>query len=134
ADASFHEYEGTGSFYTSFSCEPGRAPKNLAGVEGGLRQGQAGGITGGGLQQAQSKVRARVGRGDEPPIGRKQGLGMGWNYPHEYRTVDDELKAFEAVNLKKIRKVLDRYPLDQATTLALGPLEKLRRPRGNGAK
>jgi len=28
----------------------------------------------------------------------------------------------------------DRYPIDQVTTLALGPLEKLRRPRTNGKK
>ena len=38
---------------------------------------------------------------------------------------DDELKAFDAVTLKSIRKALDRYPLEQTTTLALGPLEKL---------
>jgi hypothetical protein len=41
-------------------------------------------------------------------------------YPHKYCTVDEELAAFDAVNLKTIRKVLDRYPLDQVTTLALG--------------
>src|SRR5262249_39783840 len=30
ADASFHDYEGAGSIYTSFSCEPGQAEENLA--------------------------------------------------------------------------------------------------------
>jgi hypothetical protein len=59
-------------------------------------------------------------------------VGMNWTYLHKYRTVDDELKAFAAVNLKNIRKVLDAYPLDQVTTLALGPLAKLRRPSKNG--
>jgi hypothetical protein len=42
---------------------------------------------------------------------------------HQYRAVDDELKAFDAVTLKSVREVLDQYPLDQLTTLALGPLE-----------
>jgi hypothetical protein len=36
--------------------------------------------------------------------------------------VDVELEAFDAVTLDSIRRVLDRYPIDQATTLALGPL------------
>jgi predicted Zn-dependent peptidase len=39
--------------------------------------------------------------------------------------VDDELKAFDAVTLDSIRAVLERYPLDQFTTLALGPLKSL---------
>ena len=59
---------------------------------------------------------------------------MSWTYLGKYRSVDDELKAFQAVTRKKIRQVLDRFPLDQATTVALGPLEKLRRPSGNGRR
>src|SRR5258708_7816800 len=34
ADCSYHEYEGTGSFYTSMSCEPSRMQENLAIVKG----------------------------------------------------------------------------------------------------
>jgi predicted Zn-dependent peptidase len=134
ADASFHEYEGAGSFYVSFSCEPTRAQKNLAVVHGLLRQLQRDGVTEEELRQARSKVLSRVVRGSERPMGRMQALGMAWTYLHEYRSVDDELKGFEGVTVKKIRQVLDRYPIDQVTTLALGPLEKLRRPRNNGKK
>ena len=61
-------------------------------------------------------------------------VGMGWTYQHEYRSVDDDLRAFEAVTLRSIREVLERYPLDRVTALALGPLEKLRRPGGNGRR
>ena len=50
---------------------------------------------------------------------------MAWTYLKQYRSVDDELKAFDAVSLKSIREVLDRYPVDQFTTLALGPLKTL---------
>ena len=59
---------------------------------------------------------------------------MAWTYLGQYRSVDDELKAFDAVTLKDIRTVLERYPIDQVTTLALGPLEKLPRPDGNGKR
>ena len=59
-------------------------------------------------------------------MGRMQAIGMTWTYLHEYRTVDDELKAFDAVTWKRIREVLDRYPLDRVTTLGTGAAGKAR--------
>src|SRR5262249_30913703 len=45
ADCSFHEYEGTGAFYTSFSSEPDQAGDNLAIALEVLREARADGIT-----------------------------------------------------------------------------------------
>ncbi len=132
ADTSFHDYEGTGSFYTSFSCEPGQVAENLAIVQQVLTEVQRDGITEEELQQAKSKIGSRVVRGSERPMGRMQAIGMAWTYLHQYRTVDDELKAFDAVSLATIRELLDRYPLDRLTTLALGPLKKVAAPSTNG--
>jgi predicted Zn-dependent peptidase len=132
ADMSFHEYQGTGSFYTSFSCEPDMAQRNLATTVKLLQHVQEEGITEEELQQAKSKILSRVVRGSERPMGRMQAIGNSWIYLGEYRTVDAELKAYEAVTRKAISKLLDRFPLDRLTTLALGPLEKLRRPKSNG--
>jgi predicted Zn-dependent peptidase len=134
AECSFHDYEGAGSFYTSFSCEPEQTQENIGLVLDVLREVQRKSITEEELQQAKSKIGSRVVRGSERPMGRMQAIGMAWTYLHQYRTVDDELKAFDAVTLKTIREVLDRYPLDQVTTLALGPLETLSEPGGNGKK
>jgi predicted Zn-dependent peptidase len=132
ADTSFHDYEGTGSFYTSFCCEPRKTAKNLAIARGVLDTVQKDGITDEDLHQAKSKILSRVVRGSERPMGRMQAIGTAWTYLHEYRTVDDELKAFDAVTLKTIRKLLDKYPLDQVTTLALGPLAGVKAPETNG--
>lgn len=132
ADASFHEYEGTGSFYISFSSDPGKVQRNLALIHGVLGAVQADGITEEELQQAKSKILSRVVRGSERPMGRMQAMGMAWTYLGRYRTVEDEIKAFDAVTLKSIRKVLDSFPLDRLTTLALGPLKKVKPPNGNG--
>jgi predicted Zn-dependent peptidase len=84
------------------------------------------------LHQAKSKILSRVVRGSERPMGRMQALGMAWTYLRQYRSVDDELKGFESVTRASIREVLDAYPIDHVTTLALGPLEQLARPDGNG--
>ena len=80
------------------------------------------------LKQARSKVLSRLVRGSERPKGRMTALGMNWTYQHQYRSVDDELRSFESVTLDDVRRVLERYPLDRVTTLALGPLAEVRKP------
>ena len=117
--------EGAGAYFTSFSCEPERAEQNLAIVRRVLAEVQRDGITAEELQQAKSKIGSRVVRSAERSRGRMQALGMSWTYLKQYRSVDVELEAFDAVTLDSIRQVLDRYPIDRATTLALGPLSKL---------
>jgi predicted Zn-dependent peptidase len=133
ADCSFHEYEGTGAFYTSFNGEPEQTEDNLALTLEVLEEVSQEGITEEELQQARSKILSRVVRGSERPKGRMMAIGMGWIYLHTYRSVDDDLQAYEAVTLDAVREVLDRYPPEQVTTLALGPLSTLRPPSANGA-
>jgi predicted Zn-dependent peptidase len=128
ADCSFHEYDGTGSFYTSFSSEPERAQRNLAIVQKVLKTVQQKGIKEEELQQAKNKISSRIVRAAERPMGRMQDVGMTWTYLRKYRGVDEELKSFEKVTLKTIQQLLDRFPIEQTTTLALGPLKKLRPP------
>jgi predicted Zn-dependent peptidase len=134
ADCSFHEYEGAGAFYTSFSCQPEQSEETLELVAEVLRDVQSNGISEEELNQARSKVLSRVVRGSERPKGRLMAVGMNWIYQHGYRTVDDELRAFESVTLSAIGEVLERYPLDCATTLALGPLAQLTQPQRNGSR
>ncbi|MGH7226975.1 MAG: M16 family metallopeptidase, partial [Gemmataceae bacterium] len=128
ADCSYHEYEGAGAFYTSLSCEPEQAEENLSIVAEVLRTVQRDGISEEELNQARSKVLSRVVRGSERPKGRMMALGMNWIYQHAYRSMDDELRAYEAVTLPDLRQVLERYPLDRTTMLALGPLARLDGP------
>ncbi|OAI47906.1 zinc protease [Planctomycetaceae bacterium SCGC AG-212-F19] len=134
ADMSFHEYEGTSCFFTSFSCEPARAGENLGIVRRLLHEVQTKGITEAELQQAKNKITSRVVRGGERPMNRMQAVGATWIYLHEYRTVDEELAAYEAVTLADIQTVRQRYPLDRITTLALGPLTELKPVEVNGQK
>jgi predicted Zn-dependent peptidase len=134
ADSSFQDYEGTGAFYTSFSGEPDQAENNLEIVLRVLSEVQRNGLRQEELDQARNKALSRIVRGGERPRGRMQALGMNWTYLHQYRSVDDELRAFEAVTLADVRAVLERYPLDRPTTLALGPLAKLQTATSNGRK
>ncbi len=134
ADCSFHEYEGTGTFYTSFSGEPEQAEENLAITHDVLHAVVHDGVTEEELEQARNKMLSRVVRASERPKGRMVALGMHWTYQGQYRSVDDELKSYEAVTTKTIREVLERYPIDRVSTLALGPLAALGDVEGNGKK
>jgi predicted Zn-dependent peptidase len=125
ADMGFHDYEGTGAFYSSFSCEPSDTADNLTIVRRILAEVQQKGITPEELEQARSKVLSRIVRYSERPRGRLMVLGMNWTYRREYRSMDDDLDAFKKVTLADVRTVLDRYPLTSAATLALGPLAEL---------
>jgi predicted Zn-dependent peptidase len=125
ADCSFHEYDHAGVFYTSFSCEPAQTQENQAIIHGVLGSVQADSITEDELNQARNKLLSRVVRSGERPKGRMIAIGTHWTYQGEYRSVDDELQAYEAVTLQSVREVLERYPLTKVTTLALGPLQKL---------
>ncbi|MBI3409466.1 MAG: insulinase family protein [Planctomycetes bacterium] len=125
ADMSFHDNEGNGAFFTTLSCDPEQTEENLAIVKEILRDVQAKGVTAEELATAKSKILSRVVRGSERPMGRMQALGMSWIYLGKYRSVDDELKSFEAVTLKDIRQVLDEFSFVDVSTLALGPLEKV---------
>jgi predicted Zn-dependent peptidase len=125
ADMGYHDYEGTGGYFTSFSCEPENTADNLALIQEIFREAQREGVSEEELAIAKSKILSRVVRGSERPMGRMQALGMGWTYLHTYRSVDEELANFDAVTLKDVRNVLDRFPFDQLTVLALGPLAKL---------
>jgi predicted Zn-dependent peptidase len=82
AECSFHDYEGTGSFYTSLSCEPAQTRKNLGVVLDVLGEVQRKGITQEELHQAKSKIGSRVVRSSERPMGRMQAIGMAWTYLH----------------------------------------------------
>ena len=42
-----------------------------------------------------------------------------------YRSVHDELRSFESVDLAQVREVLDRYSLLTPSIFTLGPLEKV---------
>jgi predicted Zn-dependent peptidase len=134
ADMSFHEYDGAGAFYTYLSGEADRARSNMDIALNVFRDAQKTGITKSELELAKSKLGSRIVRGSERPMGRMQALGFYWTYLKKYHSVDDDLKAIDAVSLKTVRKVLDEYPLDHLTIVALGPLDAVSWNAGSDEK
>lgn len=125
ADASFMDYEAAGVFVVSFSCQPENAAENLRIVRRVLEDVQTNSVTEEELQVARTRLAAREVRGNERTHRRMLGIGRDWVYLKQYRTLDEELASIDAVDLKAIRALLDRYPLRDLTIDALGPLATL---------
>jgi predicted Zn-dependent peptidase len=125
ADMGFSEYEKTGAFIISFSSKPEEASPNRRKVIEVLADVQTSSVSDDELTVARTKLASREVRAGERTYRRMLGIGRDWTYLHEYRTLDDELEAIDAVDAKAIRELLDRYPITNLTTVALGPLEKL---------
>src|SRR5262245_5953671 len=119
------ECDGAGAYYTAFNCDPEHASRCYGIVREVLKDVQENGITAVELQQAKTKVLSREVRAGERTHRRMLTVVKDWVYRGEYRSVDDELAAWDAVTMKDVRAVLDRYPLTNQTVTAYGPLEKL---------
>lgn len=119
------ECDDAGAFYTSFNCAPDQAQECYDIVKEILADVQANGLSPEEFEQARTKIISREVRAGERTQRRMLTLGKDWAYLKEYRTVDDELAAWDAVTMSTIREVMDRYPLTKFTTTTLGPLENL---------
>lgn len=125
ADCSYHEYHGAGVFYSYFSSDPELAAQNIATIRKVLREVREHGLTDEEIRQAKTKIGSRIVRSGEKPMGRMQALGFAWTYLNSYRTVDDDLAAIDAVDKHQIRHLLEQYPFEPLTTVALGPLPEI---------
>ena len=63
--------------------------------------------------------------GAETPMGRLRAVGMDWLYRHEEKTPAQSLQKVLDVTQEDVNAVLALHPFERATTVALGPVEKL---------
>ena len=124
ADMGFYEYEAAGAFITSYSCQPEGTDECRKLCLEILREVQKNGVSEDELKLARTKLASREVRAAERTHRRMLGIGRDWTYLGVYCSLDEELAAIDAVDQKAIRELLDRYPLDNLTTVALGPLRR----------
>ena len=119
------ECDAAGAYYTSFNCPPDRAAECFGIVRGVLEDVQKNGVSEEEFRQAKTKILSREVRAGERTHRRMSTVAKDWVYRGEYRSVDVELAAWDAVTLNDMRAVLDKYPLTNQTVTAYGPLETL---------
>ena len=129
ASLGHYEYLGAGMFYTWLACEPDDGRREPEAAARHLLQVEADGVTEDELRQAKNKVKARVVLSSERPQSRLFNVGGNWLQRREYRTVADDLKSLDDVTVEQIRAVLAKYPLTAASTITVGPREKVSEPK-----
>jgi predicted Zn-dependent peptidase len=129
ASLGHYEYLGAGMFYSWLACEPDTVEENLKRLKKILVEVERGGVTEDELRQAKNKVRARVVLSSERPQSRLFNVGGNWLQRREYRTVADDLKSLGDVTVDEIAQVMKQYPLTAASTITVGPRDKVREPR-----
>ncbi len=120
-----HDFEGSGFYGVYLCCDPASTEENRERIQRILEDVNKNGITETELAQAKSKVCSQIVLGSERPRGRRDALAENWIYRHQYRSVEDDLKAVESLTVKNFRDLLDAYPLGETTTVAVGPLTSL---------
>ncbi len=129
ASLGHYEYLGAGMFYSWLACEPETVEENLKRLKKILVEVERNGVTEDELRQAKNKVKARVVLSSERPQSRLFNVGGNWLQRREYRTVADDLKSLGDVTIAEIAQVMKKYPLTAASTIAVGPREKVREPK-----
>jgi predicted Zn-dependent peptidase len=119
------EFQRAGIFMSYLSCPPERAAANLERMAAVIADVEADGVTAEELQQAQNKICAHLVLQAERPTNRMFSIGNSWIQRRQYKTVREAVEAYRAVTLSDIAAVLEKYPLSNPTTVAVGPLHTL---------
>jgi predicted Zn-dependent peptidase len=122
------EFEDAGAFCTWMACLPDLAADNLKRIREILQQVRSEGVTEEELARAKSKVCAHLVLHAERSANRLFAVGSSWLIRRDYRTVREAVQRYQTVTLEDIQRVLARFDLVHAATVAVGPLATLDAP------
>jgi predicted Zn-dependent peptidase len=126
---SHYDYAGSGMYGTYVSSSPENMGANLQRVLDIYGEAERKGITADELAQAKNKRCSRIVLASERPQGRLFRVGMHWLHRGTYRTVAQDVDDIERVTLADVSRVLERFPLTECTTVAIGPLSDIPAPK-----
>lgn len=125
ASTAYDSLDGDGAFITFLSCDSDKAARALDIARGELRRFLQDGPTAAELEAAKNKIATGATLKGEIPMGRLTAVGFDWVYRKEYSPLADQIEALFAVSDKDILDVVRQFDLCAATTVGLGPLDKL---------
>lgn len=117
--------DGSGGLLTFLSCDPENAQKVTDIAKEEYRKFMAGGPTEAELAAAKNKFATNATLKGELPMGRLTAVGFDWVYRGEYIPLHDQIQKLLDVTCEDILKLAKECEIDNPTTLALGPVEKL---------
>ncbi len=123
ATMQFGAMDGTGAFYSYFSCSSENLSKVLATVNDIFHSLSKDGITKDELIKAKNKVLSALVIKNELPMGRLVDIGLNQIYLEQYRTIEDDISAINAVTIDDVHNLIEELNPDEFTQLTLGPVQ-----------
>ena len=121
----YYEYDDTGLIMTWMCSDPESAEKNMQKIRSVYDIAQAHGFDEAELQRAKTKLNSRLVLSSERPQNRMLSVGLGWIRDRRYRSIREEMEAFNAVSLDNIHEVLEEFPLTSCSCTTVGPREAI---------
>ncbi len=115
------EYQGTGIFLSYLCCQPESTSEILELYQRLATEIQQHGVTQQELELAKSKVCSHIVLRAERAASRMFGIGNNWVQRGEYASVKESINRFQKVTVRDIAEVLEKYPLTECTSVAIGP-------------
>lgn len=125
AQLGYYDFDGSGAWMSYLCCEPGDVAacrQRMTDICSDVNQQ---GVTETELEQARSKVAARIVLAGERPRGRRGSLGENWLYRQKYRSIETDLATVQGITANDINALLEEYPLTDTTIATIGPLTEL---------
>ncbi|MCE5186165.1 MAG: insulinase family protein [Planctomycetaceae bacterium] len=113
--------DGTGAFYSYFSCDPKNAEKVIETVKSVYKDLAETGLPASEIEAARNKILTSLTLKCEQPMGRLVSLGFNWVYNHQYRSVQNDVDDVKSVRRQEIQEMI-ALKLGRFTQFSLGPL------------
>jgi predicted Zn-dependent peptidase len=118
--------DGAGAYYGYILADPARAQEALDVFRNEVARACADGLAPAEVERAKRRLASQTVIGAETPMGRLRAVGNDWVYRRETKSSDDSLELLLKVTTEQVNELLSLRPFEEATTVALGPLDELK--------
>ncbi len=116
-----YEYQDNGLILTYICCAPEQATKNLELLKELFAKVTEEGVTQHELDLAKSKISSHIVLASERTESRMFNVGGQWLAGQKFRPVSEIAAEYDEISLQQVNEVLEKYPLSNCYTLAVGP-------------
>jgi len=121
ATMQFGAMDGTGAFYSYLSCSNENLGKVMVTIDDIFHSLRKDGVTDDELRKAKNKVLSALVIKNELPMGRLVDIGMNQIYLEQYRPIEDDISAINAVTVDDVHHLIEELNPGEYTRLTLGP-------------
>lgn len=121
-----YDYEAVGLMMTFLCGSPESTKENFDRLLNLQTKLSNDGVTQSELELAKAKIASQIILGSERPENRMFSVGSNWLARQEYKTVAEIAESYDSLTLSNINAVVEKYPLNPANTLAVGPLREFK--------